>query len=157
VPTADEPDWLDGDMSGADIVDVLTHLRFPASGTVGRPSESIKCVIATVSIHAVNLKNRLGDVETNCLNRLHGELLRIVGATSSAHIFGTLVPVEEPSTASFPDSCAGTNRDANRSRRRRAQPMKRTCRGQRFSFSKSCSSGTGANICERREYKAKSP
>jgi hypothetical protein len=27
------------------------------------------------------------------------------GATSSAHIFGTLVPVEEPSTASKPDSC----------------------------------------------------
>jgi len=26
----------------------------------------------TVSIHAVNLKNRLGDVETNCRNRLHG-------------------------------------------------------------------------------------
>jgi hypothetical protein len=35
-------------------------------------------------------------VETVCM----GELLRIVGATSSAHIFGTLVPVEEPSTAS---------------------------------------------------------
>jgi hypothetical protein len=42
-------------------------------------------------------------VETNCPNRLHGELLRIVGATSSAHIFGTLVPVEEPSTASIAD------------------------------------------------------
>ena len=26
----------------------------------------------TASIHAMNLKNRLGDVETNCRNRLHG-------------------------------------------------------------------------------------
>jgi hypothetical protein len=26
----------------------------------------------TVSIHAVNLKNRLGDVETNCRNLLYG-------------------------------------------------------------------------------------
>jgi hypothetical protein len=31
---------------------------------------------------------------------LHGSLLRIVGALNSTHIFGTLVPVEEPSTAS---------------------------------------------------------
>src|SRR5579864_2179174 len=54
----------------------------------------------TVAIHAVNLKNRLGDVETNGRNRLHGKLLRIVGALNSPHIFGTLVPVEEPSTAS---------------------------------------------------------
>jgi hypothetical protein len=30
-------------------------------------------------------------------------LLRIVGALSSAHILGTLVPMEEPSTASGPD------------------------------------------------------
>jgi hypothetical protein len=32
---------------------------------------------------------------------LHGKLLRIVGASNGAHIFGTLVPVEEPSTASL--------------------------------------------------------
>jgi hypothetical protein len=44
-------------------------------------------------------------VETVCM----GELLRIVGATSSAHIFGTLVPVEEPSTASTTDSCTAAN------------------------------------------------
>jgi hypothetical protein len=34
---------------------------------------------------------------------LHGKLLRIVGALNGAHIFGTLVPVEEPSTASIAD------------------------------------------------------
>jgi hypothetical protein len=43
-------------------------------------------------------------VETVCM----GELLRIVGATSSANIFGTLVPVVEPSTASKADSCTAT-------------------------------------------------
>jgi hypothetical protein len=51
----------------------------------------------------MNLENRLGDVETNRRNRLHSQLLRIVGAFNSAHIFGTLVPVEEPSTASPAD------------------------------------------------------
>jgi hypothetical protein len=30
-------------------------------------------------INSVNLKNRLGDIETNCRDRLHGWLLRIVG------------------------------------------------------------------------------
>jgi hypothetical protein len=35
-------------------------------------------------------------------------LLRIVGALNSAHIFGALVPVEEPSTASQADSCTAT-------------------------------------------------
>ena len=54
----------------------------------------------TVSVYPVNLKNRFGDVETNGRNRLHGKLLQIVGALNSPHIFGTLVPVEEPSTAS---------------------------------------------------------
>jgi hypothetical protein len=34
---------------------------------------------------------------------LHAELLRIVGASNSTHIFGTYVPVEEPSTASIAD------------------------------------------------------
>jgi hypothetical protein len=32
-----------------------------------------------------------------------------VGAFNSAHIFGTLVPVEEPSTASISDSCIAAN------------------------------------------------
>src|SRR5262245_29931564 len=48
----------------------------------------------------MHLKDRLGDVETDRRNRLHAELLRIVGASNSTHIFGTYVPVEEPSTAS---------------------------------------------------------
>jgi hypothetical protein len=54
------------------------------------------------------LRPRLGDVETDRRNRLHAELLRIVGASNSTHIFGTYVPVEEPSTASEPDSCTAT-------------------------------------------------
>jgi len=33
-----------------------------------------------------------------------------VGALNSAHIFGTLVPVEEPSTASTTDSCTAAMR-----------------------------------------------
>ena len=52
------------------------------------------------SINAVHLKDRLGDVETDCPDRLHSWLLRIVGSLNSAHIHGTHVPVEEPSTAS---------------------------------------------------------
>ena len=51
-------------------------------------------------IYAMHLKDRLGDIETDCRNRLHRWLLRIMGASNGAHILGTLVPVEEPSTAS---------------------------------------------------------
>src|SRR5262249_30988625 len=36
---------------------------------------------AASSINAVDLKNRLRDVETNCLDRLHVRLLRIVRAS----------------------------------------------------------------------------
>src|SRR4249919_3296519 len=54
-------------------------------------------------INAMDLKDRLGDIETDCRNRLHRELLQIVGASNSAHILGTLVPLEEPSTASIAD------------------------------------------------------
>src|ERR1700752_776192 len=32
-----------------------------------------------------------------------------MGASNGAHILGTLVPVEEPSTASLPDSCIAAN------------------------------------------------
>src|SRR6266496_1828137 len=35
------------------------------------------------SINAVHLKDRLGDVETDCLNRLHVLLLRIMGALTA--------------------------------------------------------------------------
>src|SRR5262249_15536565 len=53
-------------------------------------------------INAMDLENRLCDVETDCRNRLHGPVLRI-GSPHGDH--GTYVPVEEPSTASQPDSC----------------------------------------------------
>ena len=44
-----------------------------------------------------------------------------MGAFNSAHIFGTLVPVEEPSTASLPDSCSAAKSILIRSPRRRAE------------------------------------
>ena len=53
-----------------------------------------------ISINAMDLENRLGDVETDCRDRLHVWLLQIVRALNSAHIRGTRVPVEEPPTAS---------------------------------------------------------
>src|SRR5262249_31417950 len=49
----------------------------------------------TRRVNSVDLENRLGDVETNCRDRLHVWLLRIVGALNSTHIHGTSVPVEE--------------------------------------------------------------
>src|SRR6266699_534059 len=52
-------------------------------------------------VDAMDLKNRLGDVETDCRDRLHAWLLRIMGGLNSTHIHGTPVPVEEPSTASI--------------------------------------------------------
>src|SRR5260370_4075710 len=57
----------------------------------------------TRGIHSVDLKDRLGDVETDCRYPWLAPLNR--GSLNSAHIHGTHVPVEEPSTASFPDSC----------------------------------------------------
>src|SRR5262249_20460200 len=57
----------------------------------------------TCRVNCVDLKNRLGDIETNCRDRLHVWLLRTVGALNSTHIHGTSVPVEEPSTASKAD------------------------------------------------------
>jgi hypothetical protein len=54
------------------------------------------------SISAVHLKDRLGDVETDCRNSLHGSSPNR-GSLNSTHIHGTHVPVEEPSTASKAD------------------------------------------------------
>src|SRR5271167_4617171 len=54
-------------------------------------------------VDAVDLKNRLRDVETNCRNRLHDLAPLNRGAFISTHIHGTHVPVEEPSTASKAD------------------------------------------------------
>src|SRR5450759_2666459 len=39
--------------------------------------------IATFRINAVDLENRLGDVETDCRDRLHAWLLQIVGALTA--------------------------------------------------------------------------
>src|SRR5262245_12486282 len=37
----------------------------------------------TCRVHSVDLKNRLSDIETNCRDRLHVWLLRIVGASTA--------------------------------------------------------------------------
>jgi hypothetical protein len=53
----------------------------------------------TCGIDAVDLKNRLRDVETDCGDRSHVWLPRR-GHPVGDHFHGTYVPVEEPSTAS---------------------------------------------------------
>src|SRR5690242_5459331 len=57
------------------------------------------------SIYAMDLKNRLRNVETDC-NRLHGLAPPNRGSFNSTHVYGTRVPVEEPSTASKTDIAA---------------------------------------------------
>jgi hypothetical protein len=54
----------------------------------------------------VNLKNRLRDIQNDCRDRLHGELLRIVGASAASTFMALTCRVEEPSTASIADSRA---------------------------------------------------
>jgi hypothetical protein len=39
----------------------------------------------TFRINAVDLENRLGDIETDCRNRLHVWLFQIVGALTAPH------------------------------------------------------------------------
>jgi hypothetical protein len=60
----------------------------------------------TCDVDAVDLKNRLRDVETDCRNRLHVWLLRR-GHLVGDHLDATYVPVEEPSTASKADTLVG--------------------------------------------------
>jgi hypothetical protein len=67
-------------------------------------------------VHAVDLKNRLCDIETDCRDCLHALLLRIMGALTAPHIHGARVPVEEPSTASIADSCTAAKSIVIRSR-----------------------------------------
>jgi hypothetical protein len=55
----------------------------------------------------VNLKDRLRNIETDCRDRLHDLAPPNRGSLNSAHIFGTHVPVEEPSTASEADLIVG--------------------------------------------------
>src|SRR5262249_34121619 len=69
-------------------------------------------------VNSMHLKDRLGDIETDCRNRLHSWLLRIVGALSGIPHLGTLVPVEEPSTASQADSSTAARRPGFRLRYR---------------------------------------
>jgi hypothetical protein len=54
-------------------------------------------------INAVDLKSRLRDVETDRCNRLHDLAPPNRRTSAGAHIHGTHVPVEEPSTASEAD------------------------------------------------------
>ena len=55
-------------------------------------------------IDAVNLENRLRDVETDGRDRLHDLAHPNRGGLIGTHIHGTYVPVEEPSTASIADT-----------------------------------------------------
>src|SRR5262247_2878584 len=54
-------------------------------------------------IDAVNLKHRLGDVETDCRDRLHAWLPHNRDRPSGDHFNCTYAPVGEPSTASGTD------------------------------------------------------
>src|SRR5215470_4026570 len=57
-----------------------------------------------IAIDAVNLKNRLRDIETNRRGRLHDLAPPNHWVPKHPSLHGTLVPrVEEPSTASSPD------------------------------------------------------
>src|SRR5262245_35037563 len=54
-------------------------------------------------VDAVGLKHRLRDVETDCRDRLHDLLLRIVGDLTAPTSAAVACRVEEPSTASIGD------------------------------------------------------
>src|SRR5450631_2294112 len=64
----------------------------------------------TFRINAVDLENRLGDVETDCRDRLHAWLLQIVGALT-AHTFMALTcrwrsrPQHQKRTHALPPGC----------------------------------------------------
>jgi hypothetical protein len=51
-------------------------------------------------IDAVNLKDRLCDIEADCRNRLHRLGFSKSWGLNGTHIHGAHAPVEEPSTAS---------------------------------------------------------
>src|SRR4029077_2532695 len=57
----------------------------------------------TIHVDAMNLKDRLCDIETDSRNRLHDLAPPNHRRSNSTRIHGTHVPVEEPSTASIPD------------------------------------------------------
>jgi hypothetical protein len=57
-----------------------------------------------IRINAVDLKNRLRDIETDSRNRSHDLAPPNHRRLNSTHIHGALAPVEEPSTASIPET-----------------------------------------------------
>ncbi len=56
--------------------------------------------------YAMDLKNRLCDIETNRCDDLHGPVPPNQVTPSATTVRGTYVPVEEPSTASLTDPSA---------------------------------------------------
>jgi hypothetical protein len=82
---------LDADQSGRQILEERDHI--PA---LDLPADSD----ATLRVDAVNLKNRLCDVEANNRDCLHDLLLRILVASSATDSKALTRPSEEPSTAS---------------------------------------------------------
>src|SRR6202008_1082477 len=67
----------------------------------------------TCRVNSVDLKNRLGDIETDCRDRLHVWLLRIVGALTA------------PTSMALP--CRWRSRPQHQKRTNRARPGDRVC------------------------------
>src|SRR5215813_7004911 len=96
-------------------------------------------------IDAVNLKHRLGDVETDCRDRLHAWLPHNRDRPSGDHFNATYVPMGEPSTASeaVPPSQSSTpliglqarSRQAQLRARRYLQSKTSTSRSQMYTWS----------------------
>ena len=61
-------------------------------------------------IDAVNLNDRLCDIEADCRNRLHRLAPPNRGDLNSTHVHGAHAPVEEPSTASIADMAPPSRR-----------------------------------------------
>src|SRR5262249_14598929 len=87
--------------------------------------ESLANNAPALCVNAVNLENRLRNVETDCRHRLHIELLRIVVTSPATNPMAIARQVEEPSTASR--ACPDTQIAGRRAHRWRATPP---CRGR---------------------------
>src|SRR5262245_13107811 len=75
----------------------------------------------TCCINSVNLKNRLGDIETNCRDRLHVWLLRIVGALTAPTSMALACRWRSRPQHQKRTKCAAAKSIAIRSPRRRAR------------------------------------
>src|SRR6266508_3772296 len=75
---------LDGWSSDKNFVRCRTIFR-DFSIAARRPDDHMRCSDDHIAFHvdAVHLKHRLRNVETDCCDRLHGWLLRIVGALTA--------------------------------------------------------------------------